>query len=93
MKEFFLWLFTPKRNHYLVLGLVLTILGVILIPFIIGIPIAGIGFVIFSVGAMISLAERSSAAAKAVEGFKKMSSQMKVSMKIWDPHKKDLGKK
>lgn len=78
MKEFFLWLFTPKRNHYLVLGLVLTILGVILIPFIIGIPIAGIGFVIFSVGAMISLAERSSAAAKAVEGFKKMSSQMKV---------------
>jgi len=78
MKEFFLWLFTPKRNRYLILGLVLTILGVILIPFIIGIPIAGIGFVIFSIGAMISLAERFPTGAKVVEGFKKMFSQMKV---------------
>jgi len=78
MKEFFLWLFTPKRNHYLVWGLVLTILGVILIPFIIGIPIAGIGFALFSIGAIISLAEKFSTGSKIMEGFKKMFFQMKV---------------
>jgi len=30
-------------NRYVILGLILSILGVILIPFIVGIPIAGIG--------------------------------------------------
>ncbi len=77
MKDIFLWLFTPERNHYVVIGLILTILGVLLIPVIIGIPIAGIGFCILIIGIMISFAQKFSTGKKVAQGFKKMFSQMK----------------
>jgi len=57
-KYFLFWLFTPKCNRYLVWGAILSILGVILIPLVIGIPIAGVGFTIFAIGVIISFAQR-----------------------------------
>jgi membrane-bound ClpP family serine protease len=54
MKEFLLAFFRPGWNRLALAGIALTILGVILIPFIIGIPIAGIGFSIFAIGIIVS---------------------------------------
>ena len=81
MKEIFLWLFTPEKNRYLVIGLILTVLGVLLIPVVIGIPIAGIGFSIFAIGAIISFAQKFAAGKKTVQGFKQIFSQMKDFLK------------
>ena len=73
--------FTPKRNRYLVWGLILSILGVILIPFIVGIPIAGIGFSIFAYGAILSFAEKFSGWKDFVKKLKKMFLKMKENIK------------
>lgn len=81
MKGIFQWLFTPEKNRYLIIGLSLTILGVILIPFIIGIPIAGIGFTIFAIGALISCGQKIPKGKKIIEGFKKMFFRMKSFIK------------
>lgn len=78
MKNFFLRLFTPKRNRYLIWGVILSILGVMLIPFIIGIPIAGIGFTIFTIGVLISFAERFESGKKVIEKFEKVFFQIKT---------------
>lgn len=75
MKGIFQWLFTPEKNRYLIIGLILTILGVILIPFVIGIPIAGIGFTIFAIGALISYGQKIQKGKKLFKGFKKRSSR------------------
>ena len=59
------------------IGLILTGLGIILIPVIIGIPIAGIGFMLFSIGVLMSFAQKLSDGKNVVQKFKKMFSQMK----------------
>lgn len=71
MKKVFQWLFAPEKNRYLIMGLVLTVLGVILIPVIIGIPIAGIGFTIFAIGVMISYGQKIQKSKKVAEDLKK----------------------
>ncbi|HRS22731.1 MAG TPA: hypothetical protein P5562_01085 [Candidatus Woesebacteria bacterium] len=58
MKELFFWFLTPEKNRCLIIGLIMTILGVILIPFIIGVPIAGIGFSIFAIGVLVSCGQK-----------------------------------
>jgi len=73
MKGIFQWFFTPEKNRYLIIGLILTILGVILIPFIIGIPIAGIGFTIFAIGALISYGQKIQKGKKIIDKFKKIT--------------------
>ena len=75
MKGIFQWFFAPEKNRYLIIGLVLTILGVILIPFIIGIPIAGIGFTIFAIGALISYGQKIQKGKKIIDKFKKFFSK------------------
>lgn len=80
-KNFFLWLISPKRNRYLLLGLALTTLGVLLIPFIIGIPILGMGAVLLTGGAMISFAAKIPGGEKLAEGFEKMFDQMGAFLK------------
>jgi hypothetical protein len=77
MKGIFQWLFTPEKNRYLTIGLILTILGVILIPFVIGIPIAGIGFMIFAIGAIISYGQKIQKGKKIIDEFKKFFSDKK----------------
>ncbi len=72
MKDFLMQLFAPRRNRYLIAGLILTIIGVLLIPFIIGIPVAGIGFTLFSIGALMSCGEKVASGKKIVDGCKKM---------------------
>ena len=81
MKEFFIQIFSPKRNRYLIIGLILTIIGVLLIPFVIGIPIVGIGFTLFSIGALVSYGEKAANGKKIIDGFKKMFSQASDFMK------------
>ena len=80
-KNFFLWLISPKRNRYLLWGLALTTLGVFLIPFIIGIPILGIGAVLLTGGAMISFAGKIPGGKKLAEGFEEMFDQMGALLK------------
>jgi len=48
---------------------------VILIPFIIGIPIAGIGFTMFAIGALISYGQKIQKGKKIINGFKKIFSK------------------
>ena len=81
LKEVFLGFFTPKRNRYLVWGLVLSILGVILIPFIVGIPIAVIGFSIFAYGVILSFAEEFASWKDFVKKLKKMFLKIKTNIR------------
>ncbi len=76
LKELFFWFLNPKGNRYLAWGLGLSILGVILIPFIIGIPLAGIGFSLFSWGVMVSFAQKFSKGEKVVGEVEKMFARM-----------------
>ncbi len=71
MKEIFQWLFAPEKNRYLTIGLILIALGVILIPIVIGIPIAGIGFTIFALGVLISYGQKIPKVKKIIKGFRK----------------------
>jgi len=75
-KNFFLWLISPKRNRYLLWGLALTIIGTLLIPFIIGIPILGIGAVLLTFGVIISFAGKIPGGEKLAGGLEKMFDQM-----------------
>jgi len=75
MKEIFQWLFAPEKNRYLTIGLILTALGVILIPIVIGIPIVGIGFMIFAIGALVSYGQKIMKGKKLFKGFKKRFSR------------------
>lgn len=76
-KNLFLWLVSPKRNRYLLWGLALTTLGVFLVPFIIGIPILGIGAALLTFGVIISFAGKIPRGGKLAEGLEKMFNQMR----------------
>lgn len=80
LKGGFLSFLTPKRNRYLIWGLILSILGVILIPFIIGIPIAGIGFSMFAYGVILFFAEKFADWKETVKKIKKMFLKVKTNI-------------
>jgi hypothetical protein len=80
-------LLTPKRNRYLLWGLILSIVGVILIPFIIGIPIAGIGFSIFAYGVILSFAEEFASWKETAKKMKKMFLKTKANIQKMFVHK------
>lgn len=61
-------------NRLVLVGIVLTILGIILMPFIVGIPIVGIGFSIFAIGIIVSFVCR-------FPGGKKIVSEFEASIK------------
>ena len=58
------------------------VVGIILIPFLIGIPIAGIGFSMLAVGAMVSFAKMFPGGKKLVSEFETMFSGMFKWLKI-----------
>ncbi len=78
---------TPKRNCYLIWGLILSVVGVILIPFIIGIPIAGVGFSMSAYGAIISFVEEFASWEDFIKKFKKMFLKMKANIQKLFVHK------
>ena len=87
LKGTFFSFLTPKRNRYLIWGLILSILGVILIPFIIGIPIAGIGFSMFAYGVILFFAEKFADWKEIVKKIKKMFLKAKANIQKLFIHK------
>jgi hypothetical protein len=82
MREFFLFFFAPQWNRLLVIGGILTILGVITIPILIGIPIAGIGFSMFAIGTLVSFARLFPGGKEIVNEFEAMFKRMFTWLKI-----------
>jgi hypothetical protein len=55
MNNFFISLFTPKFNKTMIIGFVLFVLGFLLLPVLIGIPLLIVGSAMLAVGSMTSV--------------------------------------
>lgn len=77
MNVFFAWLLAPGWNRLTVVGGILTLVGVILTPLLIGIPVMGVGFGLFSLGIMASILKRIPGGKRIVTEFEKMFKQMR----------------
>ena len=85
MREIFLALFSPGWNRLSVIGCLLMGVGIILMPLLIGIPIAGVGFAMLAVSAMVSLARMFPGGNALVKEFEKMFRRMVTFLKslLW----------
>ena len=82
MRGILVALFSPGWNRFTLSGCLLLVVGIILIPFLIGIPIAGIGFAMLAIGGMVSLARMFPGGKKLVSEFETMFSGMFRWLKI-----------
>jgi Na+/phosphate symporter len=69
-------LLSPSWNRLVISGLILTVLGVLLTPVIVGIPFLGVGFGLLSLGIIVSLAERLPGGKRVVDEFRLMFNRM-----------------
>jgi hypothetical protein len=76
MNNFIAGLFVSKLNKFIVIGFILLILGFLLTPILIGIPILMIGSFLFVIGVMMSFANLLPGGNTIVSSYKNMFSQM-----------------
>lgn len=82
MRGIILGLFSPGWNRFTLIGFLLMILGIILIPVLIGIPIAGIGFSMLAISAIVSFVRLFPGGKKLVSEFEAMFLRMFSWLKI-----------
>lgn len=76
MNDLIMGLFGPKLNKFLVVGFICLILGFLLIPILIGIPIFMFGSLLFVIGVFISILNLFPGGKKIISSYEKMFSQM-----------------
>jgi len=78
----------PHLNRWILWGIVLVCIGLLFLPFFVGIPILGVGFAVFSWGVFKSFANRFELGRRLVAEFEKFPSQLVLFLKQIFQHNK-----